>query len=260
MTRTAAALVAVTLLAGCSHHGTGASADPTTPPPSSTTPKPKPKPAASVPATPTPTVTTPPPVTGVVMGTSNALLALADPGPVRRLGGTPDCSVAFPDVEEVRCGGLNLDGGGLVWGTGTVEGAGVVRLLVQDKAAGGWVSRYEGRDGSGTWAGAAAVTAVALAGHGTDSVVVRVRTSSGGLSYDLLTWVAGGPLVLRGHRGPLADGRLGQRTGALDEYVANGDGTYVRRPVAWDGRHFRIGAGTKVPGTKVPPPDPQAVS
>jgi hypothetical protein len=258
MSRTPLALVAAVAvaLAGCSHHGSGASADPTTPPPTTAKPKPKPKPTASATSTPTPTptLTTPPPVTGLVMGTSGALLHLADPGPARKLGGTPDCAVAFPDIEEARCGGLDLDGGGLVWGSGTVEGAGAVRLLVQDKAAGGWVVRYEGRDGSGAWDGPAAVTAVALAGHGTDSVVVRVRTSSGGLSYDLLTWVAGGPLVLRGHRGPLADGRLGQRSGALDEYTANGDGTYVRRPVAWDGRHFRIGAGTKVPGTKVPAP------
>jgi hypothetical protein len=249
------AAAAALLLAGCSGGG-GASAGPTTPPPSTASAKPKPKPTATRTPTPTPTATTPPPVTGAVIGTSGAVLARTDPGPARKLGSTPDCAVAFPDLEGARCGGLDLDGGGLVWGAGSDEGAGVVRLLVLDKGAGGWVVRYEGRDRDGTWGPpetAATVTALPLTGHGTDSVVVRVRTSSGALSYDLLTWVAGGPLVLRAHRGPLDDGRLGANKAGLDEYISSGDGTYVRRLVAWDGRHFRIGAGTRVPGTKVPP-------
>jgi hypothetical protein len=205
-----------------------------------TTP-PAPRPTATRPA-PTPTPTTPPPVTGDVVGTSGALLAYAPGGPARKVTGTPDCAAVFPDLAGPRCGSLALDGGSLLWATGTVAGVPVARLLTLDAAAGGYVLRYEGRDDAHRWVGVR-VAAATLTGHGTDAVVVLVRHQggvAGQSSYDVLTWVKGGPLVLRATRSALADGRVAVRANALEEYAARGNGTWARRRLAWDGRYFRL--------------------
>lgn len=239
------------LATACGGSGTP-SADPTTPPPTTVSAKPKPKPTPS--KTPIPTVTpspTPTAVTGVVLGRSGALLALAPPSTGRRVQGTADCAKAFPDVEAPRCGGLELAGGSLLWGTGTVEGSTVVQLLVRD-ASGAYVPRYEGRDDTGAWT-AVRVSGAPLTGQGQDSVVVDVRLVSGALTYDVLTWVRGGPLVLRAHRSPLADGRLAVRGTELAEFGHGGAGGWISRAVRWDGRYFRLGSGVAAKPSEVPP-------
>lgn len=257
MRRYAAAAALLATLAACSSGGSP-KARPTTPPPTTKAPKPKPKPSGSPSRTPsvTPSASpTPAPVTGTVLTTSGALVALAPSGQApRKVAATADCATAFPDMESPTCGALKLDGGSLLWGAGTAEGATIVQLLTFDEAAGGYVPRYEGRDDRGAW-DSAKVAAYALAGHGTDAVAVTVRRVDGTLTYDLLTWFSGGPLVLRAHRTPLPDGRVGPGKDALAEYVhQHSDGAWVRRVVAWDGRHFRLSPnGARVPESAVPP-------
>jgi hypothetical protein len=241
------AVTALVLVTGCSSGGTPQAAPTSLPPTRSATPKPKPKPKPT-PASPTPTATTPPPVTGEVIGVNGALLARVDPGEPRQVTEDSDCAAVFPDVTRPTCGAVTMDGGRLLWGTGRLGGHGMVRLLVQQ--AGGYVARYEGRDDGRSWR-SVKVYATPLTGHGTDGLVVLVRLADTAATYDLLTWVAGGPLVLRAHRPPLADGRLAPRDGGLDEYALRADGVWVRRRVAWDGRQFRLSAGTAattVPG------------
>ncbi len=238
----AGALVAFVLLAGCSSDGTP-KATPTTPPPTtrSATPKPKPKPKPTS-ASPTPTATTPPPVTGDVIGVDGALVSRVEPGTPQQVNQGADCATVFPDVTRPTCAAVTMDGGHVLWATGRLHGKGMVRLLVQQSD--GYVARYEGVDDGRSWR-SVRVYATPLTGHGTDGLVVLIRLADGAATYDLLTWVAGGPLVLRAHRPPLADGRLAPRAGGLDEYAQLTDGTYLRRRVAWDGRHFRLSAGTK---------------
>jgi hypothetical protein len=249
-----AALAALVLLGGCS---SGTPAAKPTPAPTSAKPKPhpkpKPKPSGSATPTPTPSATTPPPVpTGDAVGTAGALLAVvAAPGPARKVGGAADCASVFPEVTRPTCGGATLDGGGLLWVKGRMDGAGYVRLLVQDPASGAYVARYQGRDDGRSWK-SVSIAAAPLAGHGTDGVLVVARLVDGGATYDLLTWVKGGPLVLRGHRPPLADGRVAARDGGVDEYARAVDGTYVRRRVGWDGRQFVVTAGTRWTGALPP--------
>lgn len=250
------ALACLLLAAGCGGSGKPAAA-PTTKPPTTRAPKPSPTRRPTPPPTPTPTPTatpspTPAPVTGVVLSRSGAFLALAPASTGRRIPGTADCAKAFPDVEAARCGGFDLAGGSLLWGTGTVEGSTVVQLLVRD-ATGAYVPRYEGRDDTGAWT-AVRVSAAPLTGQGTDGVVVDVRQVSGALTYDVLTWVRGGPLVLRAHRSPVPDGRLAVRGDGLAEYGHGGDGNWVSRAVRWDGRYFRLGSGAAARPAEVPPP------
>ena len=217
------------------------------PAPSASPTKRKPRPTASRSATPTPTptATTPPPVTGRPVGTEEALVRLAEPGETRP---GEDCAKAAPDVSSPRCSAVETAGGTLIAVTGWVEGRKLVRLLVPVPE--GYVTRYEGFDDGRSWA-STRVYAAPLAGHGTDGVVVFVRLTDGAATYDVLTWIEGGPLVLRAHRGPLADGRLAPRDGALDEYALATDGAFVRRRLAWDGRRFLISAGQR---TTTPPP------
>ena len=255
------AALAALALAACSSGGSPHAA-PTTPPRTSTTAKPKPKPSGSASATPktsgSPSLSaspTPAPVTGAVLGTSGALVRLAPSGQApRKVAATADCATAFPDMQSPVCGAVKLDGGSLLWGSGQAEGATIVQLLTFDEAAGGYLPRYEGRDDRGAW-DSAKVAAYALAGHGTDAAVVTVRRVDGTLAYDVLTWFAGGPLVLRAHRTPLPDGRVGPAKDALAEYVhQRSDGAWVRRVVAWDGRHFRLApTAARVPESAVPP-------
>ncbi len=231
-------------------------AAPTTPTPSRTTAKPSPKPTTKPtpkPTTPSPTVTTPPPVTGSVVTIANASLrpVTDGPAPVHVAAGA-DCATIFPDLADASCGAVKLAGGDVLWGFGLADDVGTVRVLTLDTAAKGYVLRYEGHEGGTAWSGVKAFGA-ALTGQGTDGLVVVVRLASGAASYDVLTWVPGGPLVLRAHRGPLSDGRLAPDKGVLLEYALVPDGRYARRTLAWDGRYFRISAPTGVPASKAPP-------
>jgi hypothetical protein len=254
-------LAAATLLVAATACGGGdrPAAAPTTTAPARRVTPPAPRPTATrAPArtpTATPTPTSPPPVTGDVVGTNGALLALAPAGPARKVTGTPDCAAVFPDLATVRCGSLTLDGGSLLWATGDAAGVPVVRLLVLDTAAGGYVPRYEGRDEARRWVGVR-VDRAALTGRGDDAVVVVARHQggvAGQASYDVLTWVKGGPLVLRATRSALADGRVAIRAAWLDEYAARGNGTFARRRMAWDGRYFRLAPTVVAPGAEAPP-------
>jgi hypothetical protein len=228
--------------------------DPTTPVPLTTAP-PTGTPSAS-PGTPTPTVTpsptptTPPPPTGVTVSAAGAFLGVAAPDQPRKVPNGADCSTVFPDITGPKCGALTLDGGSALWVTGRVDGVAVVRVLTQADA--GYVTRYAGREGGSKWA-AVNAWATPLTGRGADGLVVTVRLRDGALTYDVLTWVKGGPLVLRAHRPPLADGRLAPRDGRLDEYALVPDGRYARRIVAWDGRYFRVSSPSAVDAGRVPP-------
>jgi hypothetical protein len=246
------ALGALLLLAvACGGDGTPA-ADPTSAAPTtaSKAPRPKKKPtpsgSATPTATPTPTPTPPPTPTGEAVGTAGALVALAPEAPPKPPG---DCAAMFPDLANARCGEVKLDAGTLVWGTGRLEGRKALRLLTPVR--GGYAPRYEGRDADRTWS-MVKVSAYPLTGNGTDGVVVAVRTPAGGLTYDVLTWVKGGPLVLRGHRPERADGRLAPEDGGLGEYTVAPDGGFVRRWLAWDGRRFLLSPAQRVPAARVP--------
>lgn len=232
-----AALAAV-LLASCGGSPPDPPAASETPTPSATTKKPRPKPSKTPTPTPTPTATTPPPVTGDPVGTAEALVHLVSGDP--RPGN--DCAALVPDMVRPVCTALKTDGGTLLSVTGRLDGRKAVRLLVQTQD--GYLPRYEGRDDGRSWASLKAYTAP-LTGHGTDGVVFVVRLTDGGLTYDVLTWVKGGPLVLRAHRTPLADGRLAPKDGALDEYELAVDGSFVRRRLAWDGRRFLLSKGVR---------------
>ena len=225
--------------------------DPTTRPPTATAkpsakPTPKKTPSTKPPAAPT---TSPPPSGGTV-GTAGAFLKIAPPEPPRTVAAGTDCGKVFPEISGARCGTLTLDGGSALWVTGRTEGAVVVRLLTQDKT--GYVTRYTGSEPPAGWLDVDAFAAP-LTGHGTDGLVVVVRTHDGAASYDVLTWVKGGPLVLRAHRGPLSDGRVVAKAGTIQEYALVPDGRYARRTLAWDGRYFRLSARTGVPAESAPP-------
>lgn len=251
------AVLSLLALTACGGSGSP-SAAPTTPAPSRTTARPvatatrKPTPKPTT-ASPTPRVTTPPPVTGTVVGISGAVLSpVTDGPPPVAVRPDADCASIFPDLTEARCGAVKLAGGDALWGYGFDGDAATVRVLTLDPAAKGYVLRYEGRDNGTAWAGATAFAAP-LTGRGTDGLVVVVRLATGAATYDVLTWFAGGPLVLRAHRGPLTDGRVVAAKGTVQEYALVPDGRYAKRTLAWDGRYFEISAPTGVTAAQAPP-------
>ena len=243
-----AAAAALALLTGC---GGG---DPPSPvasssapvsPTASVKPKPKPKPKPTKTAAPSPTPTTPPPATGEPVGTAEAMLHLVEPGEPKA---GDNCAAMIPEYTEPACRALKAAGGSLVVATGRLDGAKAIRLLVQTRD--GYVARYEGRD-DGRWWRSLTVYAAPLTGQGDDGIVFFVRLTDGAATYDVLTWVKGGPLVLRAHRPPLADGRLAAAGGALEEYERAVDGSFVKRRLAWDGRRFLLSSGVR---STTPPP------
>lgn len=237
--------MALAALTACGSSDPRPAADPTpsATPAATKKPKPKPKPTAtkkpSAKPTPKASPTAPPPATGDDVGFGAAMLRVLD-STDRYVG--DDCARTAPDMPKPSCTTVQTAGGTLIAVTGRLEGKKAVRLLVPTPD--GYVPRYEGRDDGRIW-GMLRVYAAPLTGKGTDGVVFAVRLTDGSLSYDVLTWVAGGPLVLRAHRGPLADGRLQPKDVALDEYELATDGSYVKRRLAWDGRRFRISAGQR---------------
>lgn len=243
--RRLAAGLALAVLTACGGDAPDPVASESPTPRVSATKKPKPKPKRTASRTPSPTPTTPPPVTGEPIGTEEALLTLASPGETRSGN---DCRALAPDMTDSTCAAVKTAGGTLVAATGRIGSRKAIRLLVP--VEGGYAVRYEGRDPSRSWR-STKVFAAPLTGSGTDGVVFFVRLTDGAATYDVLTWVPGGPLVLRAHRGPLADGRLAPDDGALAEYELAVDGSFVRRRVAWDGRRFRLSAGTRA--TSAPP-------
>jgi hypothetical protein len=247
--RLAAAAALAVLAAGCGGGGTPAASpsapETQAPTASPTKKKPKPKPSKTATPSPTPSATTPPPPTGEPVGTAEALVSLVQPGePVRG----DQCGQLAPDVATPTCTALKVSGGTLVAVTGRLEGRKAVRLLVQTPE--GYVARYEGGDDGRSW-GRVRVFATPLTGQGVDGIVVAARLTDGALTYDVITWVPGGPPVLRAHRPPLADGRLAPRDNVLEEYEQARDRSYVKRRLAWDGRRFLISAGVR---TTTPPP------
>lgn len=241
-----AALLVVTACGGSDPEPAATGSPSTAKPTASATtakPKPKPKPAKTPSRTPTPT--TPPPATGDPVGTEGALLRLAEGGQPR---GGNDCGAIVPDMTTPECTALKTSGGTLIAATGRLNSRKALRLLVQ--TSNGYVPRYEGVDPSRSWR-STRVYATPLTGQGTDGIVFAVRLTDGALTYDVLTWVKGGPLVLRAHRPAIADGRLAPKDGALEEYELATDGSFVKRRLAWDGRRFRLSAGTR---STSPPP------
>ncbi|HVF06594.1 MAG TPA: hypothetical protein VNA20_17285 [Frankiaceae bacterium] len=245
--RRLAAVVALGVVTACGSSTPEPKADPT-PTVSATAskkpkPKPKPKPSATKKPSPTPTPkgspTAPPPATGEEIGIGGALLAVID-STDRYVG--DNCARTAPDLARATCTTVQTAGGTLLSVLGRFEGKKVMRLLVPTPD--GYVPRYEGRDDGRSW-GTTRVYATPLTGKGTDGVIFAARLTDGTLTYDVLTWVPGGPLVLRAHRGPLADGRLLPKDVALDEYERATDGSYVLRRLAWDGRRFRLSAGQR---------------
>jgi len=184
------------------------------------------------------------------MTAAGAFLALVPDAQPVRVSNASNCGAIFPDLAGARCATVAMDAGSLLWGSGTREGRKVVRLLTQD-ASGGYVPRYEGAEGRTRWGDVRVVTAPVI-GAKPDGVGVVVPLAGGAATYDVLTWVKGGPLVLRAHRGALPDGRLGPVEGGLAEYLHQADGAWIMRRVAWDGRQFLLSAGSRVPESAVP--------
>lgn len=250
--RRAAAAVALATLAACGGSPPRPAASPTASPSATKKPKPKPKPSATATPTLTPTVTTPPPPSGDPMTAAGAFLTFVQPGEPRRVAEPLNCAAVFPDLGSPRCGIVKMDAGNLLWGSGTAGDRKAVRLLTQD-ASGGYVLRYEGVQGGGPAWGDPAVVVAPVIGKAPDGVGVLVPLAGGAGTYDVLTWVKGGPLVLRAHRSALPEGRLGPVDGAFAEYLRQADGAWVMRRVAWDGTRFLLSSGVRVPERSVPP-------
>ncbi len=262
----AAAALAALLLAACSGGGTpDARPTPsrTAAPTPSASPSPSPRPTRSASAKPSPTPS--PAVTGTPLGASGSALHLVSDGEVKSFGpNADDCAALYPDLLDVSCDELKLNGGSLLWVAGTSDGRWALRLLAFDVAAGGYRLRYQATDGTAVWTGFR-LGATSLTGYGTDGLVVAtlIGGSQPRRAYDVLTWRRGGPLVLRAHRTGLRLGRVVLAKGRVDEYealYAEGDSPccpsrFVHRRVAWDGRRFLLATVGPVPAAKVPPGD-----
>ncbi len=204
-----------------------------------------------------PTAKASPPPKAVPMETAGALLEPAsDDAPVAADPAT-GCFDAYPDLLDVTCDTITLDGGTLLWVSGT-EDAGdgrrrqVLRLLGFDSGSGGYRLRFIARDGVGDWVGFG-VGPARLTGHGVDGLVVRVGMSGDRAAYDVLTWRSGGPLILRAHRGVGRSVRVVALEDRLDDYEAEGSRFRYRRLV-WNGARMTIADYGLVRASQVPPP------
>ena len=256
--RRSAAVVAVALaaalIAGCS----GDSDDDAAPEPTvSATATSSAAPAASAKKA-SPTAKASPPPKAVPMETTGALLAAAsDAAPV-----TADpqngCFDAYPDMLDVVCDTIALDGGTVLWVSGTEDAGGgqrrqVMRLHVFEASSGGYRLRFVARDGVGDWTGFR-VGPARLTGHGVDGLVMQVTMTEDRRAYDVLTWRAGGPLVLRAHRPAGRSVRVAAREGRLDDYEATSGSRFTYRRLVWNGARMTIADYGKVRASEVPPP------
>lgn len=254
--RAAAALLL--LLAACGGSG---SAGPS-PSPSASPASPSPTASASRTATPTPTRTTASPTAspafkGSPMTTTGAYLRLARDD--QAVANVAACEEAYPDLLDVSCDDVAMDGGSALWVAGTAEdGTGgrrwTLRLHAFVPAEGGYVLRYQADDPTGEWGGFR-IGPARLTGYGVDALVVQVtyQGTQARRGYDILTWRKGGPLVLRAHRPPAPQLRVVARESRLDDYEAQGE-RFVYRQVRWDGTRFLSGVIGTVSAGKVPPP------
>ncbi|HVE62514.1 MAG TPA: hypothetical protein VNB94_01750 [Mycobacteriales bacterium] len=185
------------------------------------------------------------------------LSATADEGPVAADPRT-GCFNVYPGLSEQSCAALQLDGGTLLWLAGMEDIGGgvrrrVLRLLTFDPATGGYRLRFISRDPAGGWTGFS-IGPARLTGNGVDGLVVRTELAGNGGTYDVLTWRAGGPLVLRGHRPPARDLRVVAREGRLDDYQPVGGRFFQYRRIQWDGARLTIADFGRVKASEVPPP------
>jgi hypothetical protein len=239
------------VLAACG--GPPAATPSPTPPAGPASPVPSRRPTPSRAPSPTPS----PAVTGSPMTTAGAYLRLVPGG--RAVAGVAACEEAYPELLDVSCDDVAMDGGTLLWVAGTLDAGGgarrwVLRLLTFEAAAGGFLARYEAADPAGGWGGFR-VGAARLTGYGVDGLVAQVvhQGSEGRRGYDLLTWRTGGPLVLRAHRPAAPQLRVVARENRLDDYEAAG-GRFLHRQVRWDGARFVSVQVGRVPAGQAPPP------
>ena len=250
MTRTAS-LALVALLAAC-----GGDSPPPAPTPSpsvtSAAPTATATPTASRTASPKPSPTP----SGTPMTTTGAYLRLArDPEPVPHV---TLCEESYPELLDVSCGTVTLDGGVVLWVAGTRDGGDggrrwALRLHTFEEAAGGFVLRYAADDPAGGWGGFR-VGAARLTGYGVDGLIAQVtyEGTARRRGYDILTWRKGGPLVLRAHRADADQLRVVARENRLDDYEAAGD-RFTYRQVYWNGTAFASRRMGTVAASKVPP-------
>jgi hypothetical protein len=170
------------------------------------------------------------------------------------------CFDAYPGLLDVSCDEIRLDGGTVLWVAGTEDrGDGqrrrVLRLHTFDAPAGGYVLRFEARDPAGGWTGFK-LGAAPLTGHGVDALVAQTTLAGNGASYDVFTWRAGGPLVLRAHRAPGRDVRVAARDQRIDDYQVSDNPRFYRyRRITWDGAKLVIADYGRVRAGDVPPPN-----
>lgn len=219
-------------------------------------PSPSPTTASATPtrsATPTPTRTaTPSPSaspTGVPLGTAGSYLRLTSGD--QTIANVASCEEAYPELLDVSCDAITMDGGSMLWVAGTRDGRWVLRL--HTFVGGSYVLRYEAADPAGTWGGFR-VGAARLTGYGVDGLVAQVvhQGPERRRGYDILTWRKGGPLVLRAHRPDAPELRVVARENRLDDYEAAGS-RFDYRQVRWDGSRFVVVAIGKVAASQVPP-------
>lgn len=207
-----------------------------------------------------PTATPSPPPKPVPMTVTGAFLsAAAAAGDPVAADPETGCFDVYPGLLDVSCDTLQLDGGTLLWLAGTEDVGGgqrrrVLRLLTFDSASGGYRLRFVSRDPAGGWIGFQ-IGPARLTGNGVDGLVVRTRLAGNGASYDVLTWRAGGPLVLRAHRTPARDLRVVARENRLDDYQVSADPRfYIYRRIVWDGAQLTIANYGPVKAVEAPPP------
>ncbi len=214
----------------------------------------KPRPSRSA----APTATASPAPKPQPLGASQAFLSATANEAAVTADPQTGCFDIYPGLLDVSCDTLQLDGGTLLWLAGTEDlGSGqrrrVLRLLTFDPATGGYRLRFLSRDPAGGWTGFS-IGVARLTGNGVDGLVVRTELAGNGGTYDVLTWRAGGPLVLRAHRPPARDLRVVARENRLDDYQSAGRGFYLYRRIQWDGARMTIVDVGRVRASEVPPP------
>ena len=253
--RTATLLVALALTAACSGGGDDESAPEPTARSASVTASAKPA-GASKSASPTGKPSPPP--KAVPMETTGALLSAASDDVPITADPQSGCFDAYPEMLDVVCDTIRLDGGTVLWVSGTEDAGGgqrrqVMRLHVFDEPSGGYRLRFLARDAVGDWVGFR-VGPARLTGHGVDGLVMQVVLTGDRGAYDILTWRSGGPLILRAHRPVGRSLRVAAREQRLDDYEAGSGSRFTYRRVVWNGARMTIADYGTVRASEVPPP------